>query len=204
MLNLLRLFHLTSLLEFDKEEMEMAATQYQIFCKYYHSNINKVVNNVTPVQWVQAEDNPARNNIDGATSKPGIENCWIRPEDGLYEDEDGWKRRAAGQLDNRLYELMTDETNAQNPKYDMIFVYDGITSATGSQKRNPPENDRSTPPIVYYERMRRIDMTPWFLYATCASLNVAMTKAGELVNLIGKDNVLIGKVVSLDQYIEIV
>ena len=88
----------------------------------------------------------------------------------------------------------------QNREQKTVEVY----SATGSQKRNPPESDRSTPPIVYYERMRRIDMTPWFLYATCASLNVAMTKAGELVNLIGKDNVMNVKGVSLDQYIEIV
>lgn len=182
----------------------MAATQYQIFCKYYHSSVNRIVNNVTTVQWIQAEDNPARNNVDSAVSKPGIENCWIRPEDGLAYDASGELRRAAGELDNRLYELMTDETNAQNPKYDMIFVYDGVTSATGEVKRNLLANDKSTPPIVYYERMRRIDMTPWFLYATCASLNVAMTKAGELANLIGKDNVMIGKVVSLDQYIEIV
>lgn len=201
MLNLLKLFRSTSLLEFDKEESTMASTQYQIFCKYYHASVNKIVNNLVKTQWVQAEDNPARNDIDNAKSIPGIENCWIRPEDGLVGGPT--LRKEAMKLDNQLSELITDETNASNPKYDMVFIYDGITSATGQDKRHAPA-DTSSPPIVYYERMKRINVTPWFLYATCASLNAAMTKATELVGIIGKENVIIGKVVALDQYIEIV
>lgn len=183
----------------------MAATKYEIFCKYYHSSVNKVVNNITPTKWVHAEESGnAPRNVNGVKSKPGVENCWVRPEDGLYQDQTGAKRRAAVEVDNNLYSLMTSELNHENPKYDMIFVYDGVTSTKGEEKRNKEQNDKSSAPLVYYERMRRLDMTPWFLYATCASLNAAMTKAGELVNLIGKENVIIGKVVSLDQYIEIV
>lgn len=179
----------------------MAATQYQIFCKYYHASVNKIVNNLDKTQWVQAEDNPNRNNFSTAKSIPGIENCWIRPEDGL-NGSDGRKR--AAKLDNQFNEIITDETNASNPKYDMVFIYDGITSVTGSEKINTSGSNNASPPIVYYERMKRISVTPWFLYATCASLNAAMTKATELVGIIGKENVIIGKVVSLDQYIEIV
>lgn len=186
----------------------MATTKYEIFCKYYHSTVNRIVNNVTPVEWVQAEKScggVTPRNVNNAKSEPGVENCWVRPEDGLYSDTNGAKRRAAVQLDNNLYSLMTAEVNHENPKYDMIFVYDGVTSTTCEEKRNKSSSgDKSTPPIVYYERMRRLEMVPWFLYTTCASLTAAMTKAGELVNLVGKDNVIIGKVVSLDQYIEIV
>ena len=183
----------------------MAATKYEIYCKYYHSSINKVVNNTTTVKWVQAEDSGAvPRNVDRASSLPGIENCWVRPEDGLNNDYNGTKRRAAVTIDNNLYSIMTSEISHENPKYDMIFVYDGIISTKGEEKRNKETGDIATAPVVYYERMKRLDMTPWFLYATCASLNVAMAKAGELVNLIGKENVIIGKVVSLDQYIEIV
>ena len=183
----------------------MAATKYEIFCKYYHSNVNKAITNATPVEWVQAEDyGVVPRNVNNAMYRPGIENCWVRPEDGLYMDVDGSLRKAALKVDNNLFELMTTEINHENPKYDMVFIYDGIISTECENKRNPPPLDKATAPIVYYERMKRLDMAPWFLYATCASLNYAMTKAGELVNLIGKENVMIGKVVSLDQYIEIV
>ena len=183
----------------------MAATKYEIFCKYYHSGVNKVVNNITPTEWVHAEDSGAApRSVQGAKSKPGIENCWVRHEDGLDQDTQGNLRRAAVEIDNNLYTLMTSELNHENPKYDMVFVYDGVVSTKGAEKANKAQGDTASAPIVYYERMRRMEMTPWFLYATCASLNAAMTKAGELVNLIGKENVLIGKVVSLDQYIEIV
>lgn len=179
----------------------MASTQYQIFCKYYHSSVNKIVNNLTKVKWVQAEDNPNRNSYNTAESKPGIENCWIRPENG--NESDDWKKKAV-MLDNRFNKIITDETNANNPKYDMVFIYDGVTSVTGPNKIDTDGDDNATPPIVYYERMKRMEVTPWFLYATCASLNAAMTKASELVSIIGKENVMIGKVVALDQYIEIV
>lgn len=182
----------------------MAATRYEIFCKYYHSSVNKVVNNTTTVEWIQAEESgtsPRR--VDNAKYTPGVENCWVRPEDGLYQDR-GQLRRNAVAIDNNLYSIMTLELNHENPKYDMVFVYDGLTSTAGENKRNMGNGDTSTAPLVYYERMRRMNVTPWLLYASCASLNAAMIKAGELVNLIGKENVMIGKVVSLDQYIEIV
>ena len=59
-------------------------------------------------------------------------------------------------------------------------------------------------PTLLYERMKRIKENPWFLYSTHASLTSAMEKAQNLVDLIGKNNVMIGKVVPLDQYIDIV
>lgn len=182
----------------------MATTKYEIFCKYHHASVNKVINNNTSVKWVQAEESGASPRIVSKTLKTqsGVENCWVRPEDDLVGGAE--MRKAAVEVDNRLYLLMTDEIKPDNPKYDMAFIYDGIITTEGEKKRNQAGADTSMQPLVYYERMKRLDMTPWFLYATCASLNYAMTKAGELVNLIGKENVMIGKVVSLDQYIEIV
>lgn len=59
-------------------------------------------------------------------------------------------------------------------------------------------------PNLMYEKMERIKMQPWFLITTVNSLQAAMTKAKELVNIYGKDAVKIGKVVPLEQYIEIV
>ena len=58
-------------------------------------------------------------------------------------------------------------------------------------------------PYVYYEKFKRFEFSPWFVYANCGSLKQAMIKAEELVNIVGVDNLIIGKVVDLTQYIEI-
>ena len=89
----------------------------------------------------------------------------------------------------------------------MIFMYDGIAyaeSRTGKADYNPPDNDAKQMPYIYYDRMKRIKLDPWFLYSTHSSLTSAMIKAKELVNIFGKEAVKIGKVVSLEHYIEIV
>lgn len=139
--------------------------------------------------------------------------CTIRSYDSLQpSDPTGALKKAAKQLDLEMYQLIIDESNANNPKYDMIFMYDGIGHITfpgydGNPTRvdkNPPPSDTKIAPEVYFERMKRIKLDPWFLYATYASLKSAMSKAEELVNILGKDAVKIGKVVPLDQYIEIV
>lgn len=177
----------------------MAQVQYQIFCRYYNEKVNKAATNKTEVKFVSAEINPKHEE-----SIPGVENCYVRPEDGFYNDSYGQLRKAALAFDTKLYQIVIDETNANNPKYDMVFAYDGIATITGEPKKNPPMGDRSVQPTVYYERMKRIESDPWFLYATYSSLLVAMEKVSELVNLIGKENVIVGKIVPLDQYVDIV
>ena len=106
--------------------------------------------------------------------------------------------KTPGASDIDLYQLIIDESYANNPKYDMIFMYDGIAHITfqGFSGNEIPE--------LYFERMKRIKLDPWFLHSTYISLKAAMTKAEELVNILGKDAVKIGKVVPLDQYIDIV
>ena len=119
-------------------------------------------------------------------------------------------------LDIALNELMADQNRPNNPKYDMVFMYDGIAktdeqSKTSTNPLNPgPIVISESPlsgweiPYLYYDNMKRIKLDPWFLYSTHASLNSAMAKAKELVNILGKNAVKIGKIVPLDQYIEIV
>ena len=119
-------------------------------------------------------------------------------------------------LDSALNELMVDQNRPNNPKYDMVFMYDGIAktdeqSKTSTNPLNPGPIVISESPVaggeipyLYYDNMKRIKLDPWFLYSTHSSLNSAMAKAKELVNILGKDAVKIGKIVPLDQYIEIV
>lgn len=136
-----------------------------------------------------------------------IEYCILEPADSLNQDNNGSKKKAQAERDLELYNYVIEESSTTNPKYDMVFIYNGIAygeSRTGKADYNPPQNDSKQVPYIYYDRMKRINLDPWFLFSTHASLSSAMTKAKELVNILGKDAVKIGKVVPLDQYIEIV
>jgi len=135
-----------------------------------------------------------------------IENCIIEPANSFYNDTNGALRKKQAMRDLELYEIISNETTAINPKYDMVFIYDGLAYAEGemADRNGNPANVSQQVPYLYYDRMKRIRLDPWFLYSTHSSLNSAMAKARELVNILGKDAVKIGKVVPLDQYIEIV
>ena len=153
-----------------------------------------------------------------------VEYAMIRPVDSLTDDKDGSLKKLDSALNQQLNELMVNQSRPNNPKYDMVFMYDGIARTneqplTPTNSINPgpivmnespvadvhpPKDDKKEIPYLYYDNMKRIKLDPWFLYSTHASLNSAMVKAKELVNILGKDAVKIGKVVPLDQYIEIV
>lgn len=229
----------------------MAATQYQIFCRYYNSSINKVVTNQTKALWISAEEfttiseiwkNPAQKAQydtlvsdlrDGtrritdftmaeqslyntcqkyeeylkmdAKELAALEIVIIEPADSLYQDTQGTKKKAKMARDLAMYDILVEQTDVSNPKYDMIFMYDGLAKTESEiVDYNPPTNDKRQAPYVYYDRMRRFEFDPWFFHSTHASLTSAMTKAKELINVLGKDSVQIGKVVPLDKYIEIV
>ena len=135
------------------------------------------------------------------------EQCIIEPKDFLHSDTMtvAELKKLQAERDLELYEIVIEETRSSNPKYDMVFMYDGIGYEEADVAcYNPDDNDVCQVPYVYYDKMKRVKLDPWFLFSTHASLNSAMTKAKELVNILGKDAVKIGKVVPLDQYIEIV
>lgn len=262
----------------------MAATKYQIFCRFYNEMANHVLTNQTDIEWVSAEEwydlrkfynanssaydsimnrmikgeNRQINGItklvylkeseltdaeyeiytkckrhneiaNGLTKGTYVKELqFIRPEDVLYATDSKQKMeliKKAGRLNTLLNKTVADEGNASNPKYDMVFMYDGLkytdeqcsnaTSSTANSytmalspvpcfNPNNESGDSHEVPYVYYDGMKRIKLDPWFLYSTHASLRSAMTKASELVNIMGVSAVKIGKVVPLEQYIEIV
>lgn len=212
----------------------MAATQYQIYCRYFHSTMNKMVTNETTAVWKQAEEshqhdtNGQQKTVEPTTTHNiGEEVMLIRQYDifgrnlamtnGVTALENSQKQRSLA-IDAAMTQIINNEMTSNNPKYDMMFVYDGIVSCTGPNSDNPwvgggtydlntsqlNENSKAAPE-VYYEKMRRLEIpAPWFLYATCASLRMAMIKAEEIVKIMTPENVFIGKVVNLDDYIDIV
>lgn len=133
-----------------------------------------------------------------------IEYADIRPDDDYYGSTTSILQKKAVELDQEKYQIVIDESVATNPKYDMVFMYDGVTSITGQNTLNPTTNNTDNAPYMIYERMKRIKLDPWFLYSSHSSLQSAMTRAKQLVNILGKNSVKIGKVVSLDQYIDII
>lgn len=130
--------------------------------------------------------------------------CTIEPADHLFQDQYGTKRKAKMARDLAHWDTIIAQTNVNNPKYDMIFMYDGLAKVEGGSCLNPPQNDKHQNPYIYFDRMRRVNFDIWFLHSVHASLASAMTKANELVNIVGKNSIKIGKVVPLDKYIEIV
>lgn len=194
--------------------------------------------------------------------KAVLEYAMIRPKDFLSTTESSTSgkktlntlTRQALALDNKLYSIVSDETNVSNPKYDMVFMYDGIVETNeqpldqindicdqsyyyqsndasgtrrqvksekiklpvnalnytdGSEKKDSVSStamvdwDKEVP-YLYYEKMRRIKLDPWFAISVHQSLNAALAKASKLAKMYGVDNVKIGKIVPLDQYIKIV
>lgn len=183
----------------------MATTQYQVFCRYLNENVNHVLANKSEKEWISKEvyenmtiEEKANVEVLVEKEKAVTEICIIRPE--IKTGATSTDLAEASKYDNELYQLIVDQAKASNPKYDMIFLYDGVTSYTGEKGPNAGDNE----PVVLYERMKRIKSDPWFLYSTHASLTSAMNKAKELVNIFGKTGVKVGKVVPLEQYIEIV
>lgn len=129
---------------------------------------------------------------------------------------------------SKYEELVVNSSHITNPKYDMIFTWDGLGYFNGPKETNPEhkvtvgvktnnkgeiEKDEKGNPIpvtdnvqdlLYYDKMKRIKFRPWFFHSKYHSLRAVMDKANELVDIFGKNNILIGKEVPLEQYIEIV
>ena len=93
-----------------------------------------------------------------------------------------------------------------NPKYDMLFIYDGLGYFHFKHEKDMKNDDATynAQTQLYFDKMKRVTIRPWFFHSTYHSLKAALTKAEALIDLFGKDNILIGKEVDLTQYIEIV
>ena len=176
-----------------------------------------------------------------------LEYAMIRPLDQMTYSTQGntaqqqlaTNKKIAKRTDADLYNVVFDQNRNDNPKYDMLFTYNGMVQTseqidlykykttlktalqftpgqvpvealkpyTQQQNTAPGSTIRSiveVPCSAMYERMERLKVSPWFYICTCNSLITAMNKARELVDIYGKDAVKIGKIVPLDQYIEIV
>lgn len=156
----------------------MAATKYEVLCRYYNVDMKMPITNIVNETWISCFDTV--------------------PEKGNYSVETFEFCKSSNPTQERkIQDLLIYGNNSINPKFNMFFIY---------KSRDFMHSDKNTNafPYVLKDRMEKVPLSPWFIHSTHASLNSAMTKARALANIIGHSNIKIGKVVPLDQYIEIV
>lgn len=156
----------------------MAATKYEVLYRYYNVDMKMSITNIVNETWISCFDEvPTKGNYSVET----FEFC--KQADPIQERE--------------IQDLLIYGNNSSNPKFNMFFMY----KARDFMYSNKNTNEF---PYVLMDRMERVPLSPWFVHSTHASLKSAMTKARVLANLVGHSNIKIGKVVPLEQYIEIV
>lgn len=101
------------------------------------------------------------------------------------------------------YKLRPDDFVKSNASITGLQLYTYNTENQEVKTQFDLEEMNGERPKVYYEKFKRFEFSPWFVYSNCGSLKQAMIKAEELVNIVGIDNLIIGKVVDLTQYIEL-
>ena len=94
----------------------MAATQYQIFCKYFNENVNKIVSNESPKEWISAEEwyqcKVAYNATDASQS-----NALVISQDSINTDV---TERSTYRT---LYEALLEKMNTEDPSTGRKLTY---------------------------------------------------------------------------------
>lgn len=157
----------------------MAATQYQLLYRYINEATNTVItndmiNDYNPTFEFAADGHPFANDAD------------INAED--VKDE-----------------LLTYGNNASNPKMNMFFAYCGTKKVYQYSGYFDSKQEYKNWKNAYciYDVYQRIKLSPWMVHATYGSLEAALTKAKELIGMIGLENVKLIKLVKFDQFARI-
>ena len=190
-------------------------TTYDLFVHYYNDTIGKAVTNLVDCKWYPADTTIGQYTGD-ETNQDADKYLSVNyllgenPKSSKYYKQEETLEHvyispiSSNSNDNTdIYQkLIIDSSTIQNPKYDMIFVWDGLGYYTSQQvdKNGHVESQVQ----LYYDKMKRISFRPWFFHSVYHSLTAIMTTAQKLVDLFGKDHVMMGKEVNLKQYIEIV
>lgn len=159
----------------------MAATKYQVFCRCINSVTGKAVSNKDTREWVSAFDEEERVAIE---------------DDNLYVRENVvFCTKGSVEESSKVQEILIDSFDVDNPKFDMLFIYNGCGIKYSSGKSMP---------YLLADKYSRMKASPVFVHSTTGSLKAAMEKAQALTNKVGHENIMLGKVVDLTQYIDIV
>ena len=172
-------------------------TKYNLYTKFYNEKIGKCVTNTTNCKWYSALLTTYKNKALGHYIKKADMNQYkLEKEKETLETLYISKPTMSTAENLEIYEdLVTKAANVNNPKYDMIFIWDRLdyyVDETNQQNQ------------LYFDRMRRVEFRPWFFHSTTSSLRQALVEEEKLMDMFGKENVMLVKEVPLDQYIDIV
>lgn len=161
----------------------MATTKYELLCRYYNVDMKMPITNIVDETWISSFD----------------KETYVKTKSDKFYSEETFEFgiTADAAQERKIQDLLIYGNNSANPKFNMFFIYkarDIVYSESGTVNY----------PYALKDRMERIPLSPWFIHSTHSSLNSAMAKARILANIVGHDNIKIGKIVPLDQYIEIV
>lgn len=144
-------------------------SQYLVLYKYTHPASKNPITNSTPELYALAE-----------------------------EGGEGDARRFAKSYSSQDVDTQEvfQQNTPNNPKYDMLFMYNGVVDITAEY----PELKGKAAPLttIMMERFARCAGEPWFVASRHPSLNAAVTAATPLAKSIGTNNVRIVKNVPLD------
>lgn len=178
------------------------AVQYQIFTRYMNPTTSKIVSNKTKVQWYpndfRTSGDYRDDQIESAEQAIAYSNSLTVKSEVIAVEEifDSINADTTAEEVAEYYQKIIQETDLSNPKFDMLFVYNGLGHKITGEGDNAFE--------VYYDRILRTKLDPWFLHSVHDSYNSAVNTSKKLINIFGIDGVKVGKYVPLDTIIEIV
>lgn len=163
----------------------MATTKYEVLWRYYNMDMKMPITNIVNETWVSCFDT---DEISKILSKD-MKNYSIE----TFE----YCTTIDAKQERKMQDLLIYGNNSSNPKFNMFFMY---------KARDFKYSKEGTTafPYMLIDQMERVPLSPWFVHSTHCSLNAALTKARAISKYVGHENIKIGKVVPLDQYIEIV
>ena len=153
----------------------MADTQYLVLARHYNQKTNSCVTNKTDIIWKDYR------NTDKEDVRSVHEVLKIQASDSN-----------GGVTSGEMQQLIIKNAQKSNPKYDMVFAFRGVDMIGDNI------------PNAVCDAFYRLPGDPWIKNSISGSLAESMNIVKRLGNAIGKDNVLIGKIVPLEQYIDIV
>ena len=162
----------------------MAATKYEVLCRYYNVDMKMPIDNIVNETWVSCFD---KKNVDKTVGYyvDEVFEFFIKRE--MTEEENKLGQEEKEQLQNIinkqnanrervLQDLLINGNNSTNPKFNMFFMY------KSRDFQYPESSTDSGYPYALINRMERVPISPWFVHSVHGSLNSAMTKARNLSN----------------------
>lgn len=184
-------------------------TTYTVFMHYYNDTIGKAVSNASQCKWYSALETTYKGKslggkyIDITDLDPTLV---AKDQETVEIIHISNETTDTAETTSDYEKYILEATRVDNPKYDMLFVYEGLGYFNYKDQKGAKTTtgDYAQKTQLYFDKMKRVNIKPWFFHSTYHSLRAAMSKAETLVDLYGKENILVGKEVDLTQYIDIV